>query len=128
MEKIIAVQQEYASLQKIEAFLKKETSFEVSQEYDAWEVRTDENGQMKKCIVLKKSNMHGLRMYFEKENTLKINYLIPNKLMNAYFGKSQQKYQSVLEIIAGKIKESFLSSSQKSAFNEMVEVFNKIAI
>ncbi len=128
MEKLIAVKRDYASLERLEVFLRKETYFVVSQEYDSWEIRTDENGQMKKCIVLKKSNMHGLRMYFEKENTLKINYLIPNKLMNAFFGKNQQKYQSIMEIITGKIKEMFLSSSQKSAFNEMVEVFNKIAI
>ncbi len=128
MEKVIAVKQEYASLEKLEAFLKKETSFDVSQKYDIWGMRRDENGQMEKCIVLKKSNMHGLRLYFEKENTLKINYIIPNKFMNAFFGKNQQKYKSVKDIIMEKIRKMLLSSSQKSAFNKMVEVFNKIAI
>ncbi len=126
MEKLIKVNQDYASLEKIEAFLKEETNFGVSQEYDSWEVRTDEKGQMKKCVVLKKSNMHGMRMYFTEDNTLKINYLIPNKLMNAYFGKSQEKYKNILEIITGKIKDVFLASSQNKAFKEMLEVFSKI--
>ncbi len=126
MEKLISVNTDYNSLDKIEAFLKKETNFEVSQEYDGWDVRTDENGQMKKCVVVKKSNMHGIRLYFTTANTLKVNHLIPNKLMNAYFGKNQHKYQSIFEIITGKIQELLLSPSQNKAFKEMTEVFNKI--
>lgn len=128
MEQLISVKNEYASLDKIEAFIKKETSFEVKQDYDRWEVRTDENGQMEKCLIIKKSNMHGVKLYFTEENTLKINYIIPNKLMNAYFGKSPKKYQNIIEIITGKIKEMLLASSQKKAFEEIVQPFNKINI
>lgn len=128
MERLIAVQQEYASLSKIERFLKKETSLKVSQEYDAWEVRTDKHGQMEKCIILKKSSMHALRIYFDEENTLKVNHIIPNKLMNAYFGKNKEEYQSILNIITGKIKELALAKSQNRTFEEMVEVFSKISI
>ncbi len=128
MEKLISVKHEYASLDKVEAFLKKESSFTVSQEYDHWEVRTDANGQMEKCLVVKKSSMHGIKTYFTQENMLKVDYIVPNKIMNAYFGKSQEKYRSILQIITGKIKDAVLSGSQKKAFDEIVQVFNTIAI
>ncbi len=128
MEKLVSVKQEYASLDKIEAFVKKESSFGVKQEYDHWEIRTDANGQMEKCLVVKKSNMHGVKLYFMKENMLKINYVIPNKVMNSFFGSNQQKYKSIKDIVAGKIKDAVLSGSQKKAFEELVEPFSKIAI
>ncbi len=128
MEKLVSVKQEYASLDKIEAFVKQESSFEVKQQYDHWEMRTDVNGQMEKCLVVKKSNMHGVKLYFTKENMLKINYVIPNKVMNSFFGSNQQKYKSIKDIVAGKIKDAVLSGSQKKAFEELVEPFNKIAI
>jgi hypothetical protein len=70
--------------------------------------------------------MHGMKAYLDKENTLQVSYLIPNKLMNAYFGKSQKRYKNILEIVAGKIKDIALAGSQKKAFNEMESVFNKI--
>lgn len=127
MEQIISVKSEYASLEKIEAFLKKETSFEVKQEYDSWEMRTDSNGQMEKCVVIKKGSMHGAKIHFTKDNAMKVSYIIPNKIMNAYFGKSQQKYQSVIQIIAGKIKDVLLSGSQKTAFEEITQPFSKIS-
>ncbi len=128
MEKLVSVQQDYASLDKIEAFVKETTSFAAKQEYDHWEMRTDANGQMEKCLVVKKSNMHGVKLYFMEGNMLKINYIIPNKVMNAYFGKSQESYRSVLQIITGKIKDAVLAGSQKKAFDELVKPFNKIAI
>lgn len=128
MERLISVKPEYASLDKIEAFINKESSFEATQEYDNWEMRTDANGQMAKCVVIKKSNMHGAKLHFTEQNMLKISYIIPNKMMNAYFGKSQEKYRSVLQIVTGKIKDAILSSSQKKAFEELVEPFNKIAV
>ncbi len=128
MEKLVSVQQDYASLDKIEAFIKEVTSFEAKQEYDHWEMRTDANGQMEKCLVIKKSNMHGVKLYFTQDNMLKINYIIPNKVMNAYFGKSQESYRSVLQIITGKIKDAVLAGSQKKAFDELVKPFGEIAI
>lgn len=48
--------------------------------------------------------------------------------MNAYFGKSQEKYQSIIQIITGKIKDLVLSGSQKTAFEEITKPFSKIAI
>lgn len=128
MEQLISVKPEYASLEKIEAFIKKETSFEAKQEYDGWEMRTDANGQMEKCVVIKKSNMHGAKIHFTKDNTMQVSYIIPNKIMNAYFGKSQEKYQNIIEIITGKIKDLVLSGSQKTAFEEITKPFSKIAI
>ncbi len=128
MEKLVSVKQEYASLDKIEAFVKQESSFGVKQEYDHWEMRTDANGQMEKCLVVKKSNMHGVKLYFTKENMLKINYVIPNKVMNSFFGSNQQKYRSIKDIVAGKIKDAVLSGSQKKAFEELTAPFGKISI
>lgn len=126
MEKQITIKSEYNSLESILNFLKKESPYEASIEYDSWDVRTDANGQMEKCIMIKKSSMHGMKVYLPKEGALQLDYIIPNKLMNAYFGKSQKRYRNILEIITGKIKDIALAGSQKKAFNEMEQVFNKI--
>lgn len=128
MEKSIKVKSEYSSLDKLIDFLKSESPFGISKEYDHWDVRTDANGQMEQCVVIKKSNMHGAKAYFENENTLKVDYIIPNKMMNAYFGKSQKSYKNVLEIIAGKVKSIALENSQKKAFEEVLNSFNKISV
>lgn len=128
MEKSIKVKPEYSSLDKLIDFLKSESPFDISKEYDHWDVRTDANGQMEQCVVIKKSNMHGAKAYFENENTLKVDYIIPNKMMNAYFGKSQKSYKNVLEIIAGKVKSIALENSQKKAFEEVLNSFNKISV
>ena len=126
MENQITIKSEYNSLDKILEFLIKESVFECSIDYDSWDVRTGANGQMEKCIILKKSSMHGMKMYFSKENELNMSYIIPNKLMNAYFGKSQKRYRNVLEIITGAIKNALLSGSQKTAFEEMVKSVEKV--
>ena len=91
MEKQITLKQDYNTLDKVLDFLKTESNLEFSKDYDSWDVRTDSNGQMEQCLVIKKSGMHGMKAYFPEENSLKMTYIIPNKLMNAYFGKSQKK-------------------------------------
>lgn len=126
MEKQITIKQEYNSLENLLAFLQKDSSLESSIEYDAWDVRTDANGQMEQCVVIKKSAMHGLKGYFTQDNQLKLSYIIPNKVMNAYFGKSQKRYQNPLEIITNKIKDTLLAVPQQKAFDEMEQVFTKI--
>ena len=128
MEKQIKIKSEYNSLEKILAFLQKESPYESSIDYDAWDVRTDANGQMEKCVLIKKGSMHGMKLYFSQKNTLQISYLIPNKLMNAYFGKNQKARQNILEILTGVIKNLVLSGSQKDAFEDIGQVFNKIAL
>lgn len=126
MEQLISVKSNYNSLDQLESFVKKETAFDVKQEYDTWEMRTDKNGQMEKCLVVKKSNMHGAKIHFTNDNTMKVSYIIPNKMMHAYFGKSEKAYQSILEIITGKIKALVLAGPQKNAFNEIIQPFSKI--
>lgn len=126
MEKKINVQSEYGSLDQISNFLKKQSPYEISKEYDHWEIRTDANGQMEQCIVIKKSNMHGAKAYFTNDNVLKVDYIIPNKMMDAYFGKSQKARRNILEIVAGGIKNTLLSGGQKKAFEEIVSSFDKI--
>ncbi|MBG6130352.1 hypothetical protein IWQ47_001565 [Aquimarina sp. EL_43] len=128
MEKIITVQKQYNSLDTLYDFLKTTSSFECYKNYDNWEVRTDANGQMAQCIVLKKSAMHAVKLYFAEENTIKINHIIPSSIMNAYFGKSVKARRSIIEIIAGKIKETVLAPSQEKAFQELEGVINKAAM
>ncbi len=128
MEQRIRIKNEYNSLEKIEELVKKESSFEVSQQYDSWEVRQDANGQMEKCLVIKKSNMHGVRLYFVEENVLKLNYVIPSKVMNSFFGENKERRKNILEIIGGVIRSALLASSQKKAFDEISAVFNKIVV
>jgi hypothetical protein len=90
-------------------------------------MRTDANGQMEKCVLIKKSSMHGMKVYFSQDNELMMTYVIPNKVMNAYFGKSVKARKSILEVIGGGIKNVMLSGSQKKAFQEMESIFQKIA-
>lgn len=126
MEKHITLKNEYNSLDKILNYLKTESNFECSKEYDSWDVRTDSNGQMEQCIVIKKSAMHGMKIYFPRDSSMIMTYIIPNKIMNAYFGKSQKKYQSILEVITGKISQTLLSGAQEKAFKEIEQEFSKI--
>lgn len=128
MEKKITVKKDYNSLDKILDFVKKDSSFDCSKEYDSWDVRTDSNGQMEQCVLIKKSGMHGMKVYFSNENELMMTYIIPNKLMNAYFGKSVKARKSILEVVGGIIKNAFLSGSQKKAFGEMEQVLLRIAV
>jgi hypothetical protein len=127
MEKLITLKNEYNSLDMLNDFLKKESIFESSKEYDSWDIRTDVNGQMEQCLIIKKSAMHGMKVYFQKENTLKMDYIIPSKIMNAYFGKSVKAHRNIIQIIAGKVSQSLLKGSQQKAFEEMEHVFNKIS-
>lgn len=127
MEKTITIKNEYNSLDTLHQFLKTASSFECSKTYDIWEQRTDANGQMEQCIVLKKSSMHAIKVFFVNENTVKINYVIPNKIMHAYFGKSVKAYRNILDIIAGIIKDALLASAQKKAFEELEQALRKVA-
>jgi hypothetical protein len=54
MEKLITIKNEYNSLDLLNDFLKKDSTFESSKEYDSWDVRTDANGQMEQCLIIKK--------------------------------------------------------------------------
>lgn len=125
MENLIEIKNDYNSLDTLHAFLKKESDFECSKDYDIWEQRTNNNGQMEQCLILKKSAMHAVKLYFVNENTVKLNHIIPNKMMHAYFGKSQKKYRNILEIITGKIKDVVLATPQQNAFNELESVVKK---
>lgn len=128
METTIKLKDAFTSLDEIVNHVKSNSSFEASKEYDHWDLRTDANGQMEQCVVIKKSNMHGVKAYFTNDNTLKIDYIIPSKLMNAYFGKSQKAHRNIIELVAGGIKNTLLAGSQKKAFNEIVQSFDKIKI
>lgn len=125
MENQITIKEEYNTLDSLLNFLKIESTFEYSKDYDGLDVRTDANGLMEKSIFIKKSAMHGMKIYFIEGNTLQMDYMIPNKIMNAYFGKSKKRYKSIIEIITGKITEIALAPSQKKAFEEIEEVFKK---
>jgi hypothetical protein len=63
--------------------------------------------------------MHAVKLYFTKENTVKINYIIPNKIMNTYFGKSVKVHRNIFEIITGAITQAILATPQKKAFEEL---------
>lgn len=127
METTITIKNEYNSLDTLHNFLKSNTAFEVSKEYDVWEHRTDVNGQMEQCLVLKKSNMHAVKVYFTDNNTVKINHIIPNKMMQAYFGKSVKARRNILEIVTGMITQAVLAAPQKNAFEEMEQVFHEVS-
>ena len=128
MENIIAIKKEYTSLDTLNNYLNTASPFECSKEYDIWDSRTDANGQMAQCLILKKSAMHAVKLFFVDENTVKVNHIIPGKMMNAYFGKSQKRYQNILEIVFGQIKGAVLSPGQKKAFVELESEVKKAAL
>ena len=119
METIITVKNKYDSLDKLFEVLRKQTPFECSKEYDIWELRTDSNGGMEHCILIKKNGMHAVKLFLTDEYSLKVTYLIPNKILHAYFGKSEKRYVNILELIMGKIKDLVLVVPQEKAFNEL---------
>jgi len=125
MENLIEVKNEYNSLNALQTYLNMSSEFDCSKEYDIWDHRVDSKGQMEQCLVLKKSSMHAVKMHFVKDNTLKVNYVIPNKVMHAYFGKSQKRYRNIIEIATGAIKNAVLKGPQQKAFNELEAVVKK---
>ncbi|MEZ5009574.1 MAG: hypothetical protein R2753_15620 [Chitinophagales bacterium] len=127
MEKLIEIKNEYNSLNKLNEFLQSKTAYECSKEYDIWEQRTNSSGQMEQCIVIKKSGMHAVKVFFTSDNTAKISYVIPNKMMNAYFGKSVKARRSIIEVIIGKIMQALLAAPQKKAFEELEQVVKQAA-
>jgi hypothetical protein len=80
---------------------------------------------MEQCILLKKSGMHAIKAFFVNENTVKINHIIPNKVMHAYFGKSVKARRNILEIIGGTIKQTILKGPQETAFKELEQLVLK---
>ena len=127
MEKLIEIKKEYNDLDKLYNLLKRETAYDCSKDYDIWEQRTNSSGQMEQCIVIKKSSMHAVKVFFTAENLAKVNHIIPNKMMNAYFGKSVKARQSIFEVIIGKIMGALLAGSQQKAFEELESVVKKAA-
>lgn len=125
MQKTIRLKPEYNSLETLKIFLNSASDFECSKEYDIWDIRTDANGQMEQCLVLKKSGMHAAKLFFTQDNVVQIDYVIPNKIMNAYFGKSVKVRRSILEIIGGIVKNAILKAPQEKAFNELTQAIEK---
>ena len=119
MENLITINNQYGSLDQLHNVLKLSTNLKCTKEYDIWEQRIDNNGNLAQCLVVKKSNMHAVKLFFINENTLKANHIIPNKIMQAYFGKSEKAYQNVIEIITNKIKSAVIEPGQEKAFYEI---------
>lgn len=126
MENIIEIKNEYDSLDKLLSLLTKETIYNCFIDYDTWDFRLDDKGQMEQCLVVKKSNMHAVKLYFTNRNTIKVSYIIPNKIMHAYFGKSVKARKDIIEIITGAIKQAILLGPQQKAFSELEQNINKI--
>lgn len=128
MKKIITIKEEYNSLEKLQGFINKKSEYNSNIQYDKWEIRKDADGNMQKCIMVKKSAMHGLKVYFLDDKTIELSYAIPNVFLHGWFGKSQKAYRGIDEIILGKIKDAVLIGSQKKAFNEMEQIFTQATI
>ncbi len=123
MKKIITIKEEYNSLEKLQSYLKTASNYSSNIQHDKWEMKKDAAGNMLKCLMVKKSAMHGVKVYFLDNKTIELSYAIPNALLHAWFGKSQQAYRRIDEIVLGKIKDAVLAGSQKKVFNEMEQVF-----
>lgn len=125
MEKIIEIKHEYNTLDKLHRFLDSETAYNCYLDYDKWDFRINNKGKMEQCIVLQKSTMHALKLYFTNENKVKASYIIPNTIMNSFFGKRIKARRNIIEIVSGKIKDALLASPQLKAFEELEAVVYK---
>lgn len=128
MENLLEIKNDYNSLDKLKGFLEKESIYKCSKEYDTWDLRTNADGQLEQCLIFQKSGMHAIKLHFTNDNTVKANYIIPNKVMHAYFGKSVKARRNIIEIIAGTIKQAVLAGPQQKAFEELAHVVRKAAI
>ena len=128
MENSITINSTYNSLDKLHGALKNQSGYECSKTYDIWDHRVDANGQMEQCVVLKKSGMHAVKMFFTNENTVKVNHIIPSKVMHAYFGKSVKAHRNIIEILTGAISQAVLKGPQNKAFEELEQVVKKATV
>ncbi len=126
MESQIKFNNKINSLDTALDLLKKDLTYQSSKEYDIWDMRTDSNGQMEHCLVIKKSKMHAIKLFFIDEQTAKLTFFIQNKIMNAYFGKSVKARRNILEIIAGFFKQTILAGPQKRAFKEIEQKIKEL--
>ncbi len=125
MKAIMNINTSYNSLDAICKRLQQNTDYACTKEYDIWEQRTDVNGQMEQCVVLKKSGMHGVKVYLTGENNAKVSYIVPSKVMNAYFGHGGERHKNIIEIIVSKIVGGIMAGPQKNAFNELQTAVSK---
>lgn len=128
MKKIIKVKQDYSSLIDLHIFLTKASSLDCYIDYDNWDFRIDNKGKMEQCIVLKKNAMHAIKIYFTDENTVKLSHIMPNKVLNAYFGKGHRIRQNIIELISRKLKDAILSGPQQKAFEELEGIVKKACV
>lgn len=128
MENLIKINSAYNSLDKLYGALKNESGYECSKTYDTWDHRVDANGQMEQCLVLKKNSMHAVKMFFTNEDTVKVNHVIPSKVMNAYFGKSVKARRNIIEILTGTVSQALLKGPQNKAFEELEQVVRKATV
>jgi hypothetical protein len=71
--------------------------------------------------------MNAIKVYFTEGNTAKLSYIIPNKIMNSYFGKSKRIRQNIIELMSEKLKQTILAGSQQKAFDELETIVRKAA-
>lgn len=126
MKKEIKVKKEFNTLDSIVAFVNSESPYECKKDYDIWDVRSDVNGQMEQCVVIKQSSMNGMKVHFDQDSILVMSHIVPSKVMNAYFGKSVKRHRNILEVVTGKIGEAIFSRSRKKSFSEIEQIINKM--
>ncbi|MGJ8685493.1 MAG: hypothetical protein ACSHWW_12760 [Nonlabens sp.] len=119
MESIISIKKEINSLESLHTFIDKQTPYECIIDYDIWDVRSNAQNQMEKCMIIKKNSMNAVKLYFLNDNKVKLDHIIPNKMMNVYFGKRHRVRQNILEFATTKIKDSLLAAPQHKAFKEI---------
>ena len=66
MEKLIEIKKEYNTLNKLQEFLTKSSSFECYIDYDKWDFRIDNAGKMEQCAILKKKQHARSKAIFYK--------------------------------------------------------------
>lgn len=128
MKQTISVKKEYDSLDKIVDFVKKESTFTCSKTYDHWDVRIGHNMQTPECVVIKDKGVHGAKVHFDGENTLRVTHVFPNKIMHAYFGNSSRPLllRRIDEIIIGTIVGWVFHSAKKKSLNKFMQVIDKM--
>lgn len=62
MEKIISINHQYNTLETLQEFFIKSSSFVCAKEYDVWDHRVNAKGQMEQCLILKKNSLNAIKI------------------------------------------------------------------
>lgn len=82
MKKTITTTDQNNTLEKLANIIKQKTDFTTDIVYNIWDVQT--GSTMRKCVLVKKNAVHGVKLDFISENTLNIEGIVPSNFFRSF--------------------------------------------